>query len=137
LVTDFSESVLVALPGDLNFDGRVDVLGDAFRLVGNLGVTANTNWSQGDFNGDGVVDVLGDAFILVANLGRTVNPVISTPPATSRLASSTLPTTEATLSASTPVLVNAVSEDEKEDGKALVTSLDAVFAGEEEFLLLS
>lgn len=56
--------------GDLNLDGTVDVLGDAFALVANLGSPA-TSWSQGDINGDGTVDVLGDAFALVANLGNS------------------------------------------------------------------
>ena len=56
--------------GDANLDGSVDVLNDAFTLVGNLGQAA-TSFSQGDFNADGVVDVLGDAFLLVANLGMT------------------------------------------------------------------
>lgn len=54
--------------GDINLDGIVDVLGDAFELVSNLGSSA-TSWSQGDLNGDGVVDVLGDAFLLIASLG--------------------------------------------------------------------
>ena len=54
--------------GDINLDGVVDVLGDAFELISNLGSMA-TSWSQGDLNADGVVDVLGDAFILIANLG--------------------------------------------------------------------
>ena len=39
-------------PGDLNCDGTVDVLGDAFALVGNLG-NAATSYSQGDINFDG------------------------------------------------------------------------------------
>lgn len=55
--------------GDLNFDGAVDVLSDAFALVANLGATSGATYAQGDINGDGAVDVLGDAFILVANLG--------------------------------------------------------------------
>ena len=54
--------------GDINIDGRVDVLGDAFILVGNLG-SINGTWSTGDLNADGQVDVLGDAFRLVMNLG--------------------------------------------------------------------
>jgi len=54
--------------GDINLDSVVDVLGDAFTLVGNLN-TAATSWSQGDLNADGTVDALGDAFILVGNLG--------------------------------------------------------------------
>jgi len=54
--------------GDANLDGTVNVLGDAFILIGNLG-SAATSWSQGDFNGDGTVTVLGDALLLVGNLG--------------------------------------------------------------------
>jgi hypothetical protein len=56
--------------GDLNLDGTVNVLGDAFALVSNLGNSA-ISWGQGDFNADGVVNVLGDAFALVANLGQS------------------------------------------------------------------
>ena len=56
--------------GDLNLDGTVNVLGDAFGLVSNLGNFA-TSWAEGDFNGDGMVNVLADAFSLVGNLGRT------------------------------------------------------------------
>lgn len=63
-----------AIPSDANLDGAVDVLGDAFALIGNLGATGNTTWSQGDFNGDGQVDVLGDAFVLIANLGQSAIP---------------------------------------------------------------
>jgi hypothetical protein len=54
--------------GDVNLDGVVNVLGDAFALVGNLNNPA-TSWSQGDLNADGAVNVLGDAFGLVGNLG--------------------------------------------------------------------
>ena len=57
-------------PGDANLDGTVDVLGDAFALIGNLG-NAAASWSQGDFNADGIVSVLGDAFLLIGNLGRS------------------------------------------------------------------
>lgn len=61
--------------GDMNFDGSVDVLGDAFILVGNLGDSFaqgdDISYAQGDINGDGQVDVLGDAFLLIANLGQT------------------------------------------------------------------
>ena len=56
--------------GDLNLDGTVNVLDDAFGLVANLGNSA-TSWSQGDFSGDGTVNVLGDAFSLVGNLGMS------------------------------------------------------------------
>ena len=59
--------------GDANLDGVVDVLNDAFILVGSLGASA-TSWSQGDFDGNGVVDILGDAFPLVTNLGFSNTP---------------------------------------------------------------
>ena len=70
----FIESVYVAIPGDANLDGQVNVLGDAFALIGNLGLTGGAAWAQGDFNGDGNVNVLGDAFILIGNLGQSVLP---------------------------------------------------------------
>jgi len=57
------------LPGDLDLDGQVTVLGDAFTLVGNLGQTVGS-YSDGDINGDGIVNVLGDAFLLVGNLSE-------------------------------------------------------------------
>ena len=56
--------------GDTNLDGAVDVLSDAFTLIGNLGGSV-TSWAEGDFNGDGSVTVLGDAFLLIANLGQS------------------------------------------------------------------
>ena len=60
-------------PGDLNCDGTVNVLGDAFLLVGGLNSPA-TMYSQGDLDFNGSVDVLGDAFILVGNLGMSNEP---------------------------------------------------------------
>ena len=59
--------------GDLNLDGAVNVLGDAFILVGSLGGSA-TSYGQGDIDLDGTVDVLRDAFILVGNLGSSNAP---------------------------------------------------------------
>jgi hypothetical protein len=61
----------------VNLDQTVDVLGDAFAVVGNLGIAATgsaveTTWRMGDLNGDNSVDVLGDAFVLVSNLGQSV-----------------------------------------------------------------
>ena len=56
--------------GDINLDGTVNILGDAFLLVASLGNTV-TSWGDGDLNGDGTVSVLGDAFLLVANLGNS------------------------------------------------------------------
>jgi len=52
----------------------VDVLGDGFTLVGNLGTTSGVGYATGDLNADGVVNVLGDAFRLISNLGRSVAP---------------------------------------------------------------
>ena len=57
--------------GDADLNGVVDVLGDAFTLVGSLGTMSDASWSQGDFNADGNVDVLNDAFVLVGNLGAS------------------------------------------------------------------
>ena len=59
--------------GDLNCDGQVNVLGDAFSLVGSLG-TSVTTYGAGDANFDGTVSVLGDAFILIGALGFSNDP---------------------------------------------------------------
>ena len=56
--------------GDVNLDGAVNVLGDAFTLVGSLGNSV-TSWGDGDLNGDEIVSVLGDAFLLIGNLGNS------------------------------------------------------------------
>ena len=72
----YVEEVYVAIPGDANLDGRVDVLGDAFVLINNLGTTTNLAFTDGNFNDDGQVDVLGDAFTLINNLGRDVRPAV-------------------------------------------------------------
>lgn len=58
--------------GDVNFDGRVDVLNDAFILVANLGTPGPHGYQDGDLNADNEVDVVNDAFRLVANLGQSV-----------------------------------------------------------------
>lgn len=65
-----SNGVTGALLGDVNLDGVVDVLGDAFTLIANLGGTA-TSHSQGDLDANGVIDVLGDAFLLISQLGQS------------------------------------------------------------------
>ena len=69
-LTATSNGQVGTFPGDLNCDGTVNVLGDAFALIGSLG-TAVTSYAAGDINFDGTVDVLGDAFILIGNLGMT------------------------------------------------------------------
>ena len=65
-----SNGVTGTFVGDFDCDGSVDVLGDAFALVGSLGSTV-TSYSDGDANFDGTVDVLFDAFALVGNLGMS------------------------------------------------------------------
>ena len=60
-----------ALIGDINLDGTVDVLGDAFILVANLGTSGSDLYQQGDLNADQQVNVLGDAFRLVSSLGQS------------------------------------------------------------------
>ena len=61
------------LLGDLDCNGTVDVLNDAFALVNNLGSIV-TSYADGDVNFSGNVDVLNDAFILVGNLGMSNEP---------------------------------------------------------------
>ena len=65
-----SNGITGTFPGDFDCNGTVDVLNDAFVLVGNLG-GPDTMYSEGDANFDGFVDILGDAFILVGNLGES------------------------------------------------------------------
>ena len=64
--------------GDFNCDGEVDVLNDAFILVGSLGSSV-MSYSDGDANLDGTVDVLDDAFVLVGNLGMSNTPLLPAP----------------------------------------------------------
>ncbi len=68
-----STGVQGTILGDVNLDGTVNVLGDAFILISNLGANAMVGFGDGDLNADGVVDVLGDAFVLISNLGQSVN----------------------------------------------------------------
>ena len=65
-----SNGVVGTAIGDINLDGQVDVLGDAFILVDNLG-SNDTSWETGDLNADQTTNVLGDAFRLVNNLGAS------------------------------------------------------------------
>ena len=68
-----SSGVQGTIVGDINLDGTVDVLGDAFILIRNLGSNTLVGFGDGDLNADGVVDVLGDAFLLISNLGQSVS----------------------------------------------------------------
>ena len=100
----YTESVYVALPGDVNLDGRVNVLGDAFALVGNLGQTGGATWAEGDVNDDEAVNVLGDAFILIGRLGQSVVP----PAAAASFAAGSSPTT-ANYAAAAPVSTSSTA----------------------------
>ena len=73
-LVETSNGVVGTFIGDLDCNGTVDVLGDAFILVGGLNGPA-TMYSEGDLDFSGNVNVLGDAFILVGNLGSTNEPV--------------------------------------------------------------
>lgn len=76
LITNFvqtSNGVTGALQGDINLDGNVDVLNDAFVVVARLNGSGPYSYGTGDLNADQKVDVLGDAFILIGNLGRTTD----------------------------------------------------------------
>ncbi|MEM6748859.1 MAG: dockerin type I domain-containing protein [Planctomycetota bacterium] len=59
----------VALPGDANSDGVVDLL-DFDVLAQNFGSSTGNGAADGDFNGDGAVDLL-DFDILAQNFGAT------------------------------------------------------------------
>lgn len=72
-LVETSNGVVGTFAGDVNCDGTVNVLGDAFVLIGSLSTSVDS-YEQGDINFDGFVDVLGDAFVLVANLGLSNTP---------------------------------------------------------------
>ena len=65
-----SNGVTGASLGDVNLDGSVDILSDAFTLIGSLGQSVTSRF-QGDLNADGEVDVLNDAFILIGQLSQS------------------------------------------------------------------
>jgi hypothetical protein len=69
-------AISVALPGDANLDGRVDV-NDLTILLANFGQTGAT-WSEGEFTGDGTVDV-NDLTILLTNFGASLGTPAMTP----------------------------------------------------------
>ena len=58
-----------AIIGDIDLNGSVDILSDAFALVAGLG-SPSGGYANGDLNADQLINVLGDAFRLVANLGQ-------------------------------------------------------------------
>ena len=68
-VTFQAGTVSVALPGDANLDGKVDV-NDLTIVLSNFGQSGVT-WRQGDFNNDGKVDV-NDLTIVLSNFGSSL-----------------------------------------------------------------
>jgi probable HAF family extracellular repeat protein len=70
--------LLTLLPGDANFDGKVDV-NDLTIVLANFGKTVGASWTTGDFNGDGRVDV-NDLTIVLANFGKTAGASIAVAP---------------------------------------------------------
>ena len=78
-LAETSNGVQGALLGDLDLNGQVDVLGDAFALIANLGSNGEISYGLGNINGDLMVDVLNDAFLLVGNLGLNNDPPASAP----------------------------------------------------------
>lgn len=116
----YVEPIYVALPGDANLDGQVNVLGDGFPLVSNLGATGGATWAQGDFNGDGLVNVLGDGFILVSRLGQSVVPPASASATSKTAGPPVLASFEWTPPKQQSVVLFHVAEDEEEQVAAVV-----------------
>ena len=57
-----------SLPGDANFDGKVDI-NDLTIVLAHYGQTG-MSWRQGEFAGDGTVDI-NDLTIVLAHYGQT------------------------------------------------------------------
>ena len=110
----------------------MDVLTDAFALIGNLGTAGGAAWRDGDFNGDGVVDVLNDAFALVGNLGRDLIPAAASTSSSTLLAAASLP-----VERQSAVIVDTASEEDDDKENFQAASRDTVFAGEQEYLVLA
>ena len=91
---NYIEEIYLAIPGDANLDGDVEVnefdifsgtnSGDGATVLSNLNRPGTFSWSQGDFNGDGDVDTnqqniftgeqSGDYATFLTNLNRNVRP---------------------------------------------------------------
>jgi titin len=76
---DWSQRILVALDGDANLDGMVDVV-DLGILATHYGVSSGATWGMGDSTGDGAVDV-ADLGLLATNYGRNLTPFVAAPSA--------------------------------------------------------
>lgn len=65
--------VQLAIPGDTNLDGQVN-LPDLLNLVRHFGTT-NADWAEGDLNYDGIVNVT-DFAILARHFGGSLSPAV-------------------------------------------------------------
>ena len=72
---ELTSQIVVALYGDANLDGKVDVM-DLAILAANYRKQVTGGWSIGDFNGDGVVDVK-DLALLAANYRHSLGSTIA------------------------------------------------------------
>ena len=63
-------SIVLTVPGDANYDGKVDI-NDLTVVLADFGRTSGMSWSTGDFTGDGKVDV-NDLTIVLSHFGSTV-----------------------------------------------------------------
>jgi hypothetical protein len=61
VVTAHDVSVILAIPGDTDFDADMDY-DDAWTILAAYGVPGEYTWEEGDFSGDGAVD--GDDYLL-------------------------------------------------------------------------
>ncbi len=101
----FSQTLMVALPGDANLDGVVTIsvpnvftrtnTGDVAIARANIGKISPT-WADGDFNGDGEITLsvpnvftrinTGDVAIARANAGMDIRPPVPAPTSTTATA---------------------------------------------------
>ena len=123
----YTTEIYQALVGDANLDGKVDVLGDAFTLIGNLGTNGGSVWATGDFTADGNIDVLGDAFLLIGNLGEDVVPTTSV---ASQLFSQSASQSLFAVTARTPVFSEASLLETNSEDKDPVSQIMPVDSGE-------
>ena len=79
----FADPVIVALPGDANFDDAVDHL-DYLNWKLNVGMQGEATWADGDCTGDGIVG-REDLVVIAENLNRDVNPPAAPDAATNSL----------------------------------------------------
>ena len=71
----YYHTYLLTLPGDANFDGRVDI-NDLTIVLSNFGKTAGASWTTGDFVGDGRVDI-NDLTIVLSHFGQSLGTSVA------------------------------------------------------------